>query len=206
LEQLIKKEEELKEKEEFEELEKSNQQEQTKKEILMKTLESKKIEDQRNAEKAMLKQEIEKVQDEVKKKIQERRNALGSELLKMKLRSGLKKNKLNINIKKIRTEMLDDLQRSKKGGNMDACFNPSPSTAEKHRDYCQSNFLLNNQLKTFCDDPDQFCEVCCENEFGPFNPLRETCYKKCNGEISAGTEESGRWVYKLENDYKNKKE
>ncbi len=74
------------------------------------------------------------------------------------------------------------MQKYAKIGSQKSCFNPGPLLAAatpKIEEYCQVNFPDNNGKFMDCKNPDSFCFVCCEAEFGEMHiPDREKCYKE----------------------------
>lgn len=93
-------------------------------------------------------------------------------------------------VTEIRTKMAGILMNDNKVGNVTFC-NPKRPVAEKTT-YCNAQFTNDpDKLRDCMTSSDDFCYVCCENEFGRNKlELRERCYKLCD-DVSEGTDQTG---------------
>jgi|LauGreDrversion4_2_1035121.scaffolds.fasta_scaffold654798_2 hypothetical protein len=77
--------------------------------------------------------------------------------------------------------MAKSLGKATKVGKIENCFVPSEMNLETAYIYCQENFVDDRFRFDECRSPDNFCYVCCENEFGDLHILeRDSCYNKCD--------------------------
>jgi hypothetical protein len=61
--------------------------------------------------------------------------------------------------------------------------------------YCDANFIDNFVKNQQCKDPEDFCYVCCENEYGNmYIKQRDKCYDMCDA-LSKKDLSSGEWKW-----------
>jgi hypothetical protein len=203
LEQLLEKEEKLKEKDEEKELEIQFQAEVKKKEVLMKSIKEKELEEQFNISKENAQNAIEKLKAEAKNSIIKKRNAIKSKIGQMRLKAERRKAAIKSKILSLRSETAQQIQKYSKKGDMNRCFVPIPSAkglpaAHPKADaienrafadqqsqmdvYCTAAYASNVGKYMECKQPESFCFVCCESEFGQMHLSdRERCYnQRCN--------------------------
>ena len=61
--------------------------------------------------------------------------------------------------------------------------------------YCDNNFMDNYAKNQDCKNPDDFCYVCCENEYGNmFINQRDKCYDMCDALAKADLN-NGEWFW-----------
>jgi len=120
--------------------------------------------------KSELKMEIEMKRDQMKRKISEMRK-------KSRRRKALMQSKMN----KIRTQMANDIMMANKEGDIRFCKKGKKDLKERDT-YCNANFIDNFVLNYDCKNDENFCYMCCENEFGSqFYMERNGCYDMCDG-------------------------
>lgn len=182
LEEMLEKEEEQKEKDQEITMQTQLEAEKKKNECLTKTIKEKQIEDQMNLTKANAEDAISKIKDEAKKQIMIKRSQMKKRLETMRKKNKRKLNSMQNDIVNVRIETAGKVQKYAKIGSQKSCFNPGPLQAAatpKIEEYCQVNFPDNNGKFMDCKNPDSFCFVCCEAEFGEMHiPEREKCYKE----------------------------
>ncbi len=182
LEALLQKEEELREKEDEVNLDTQLKQEEKKKDILMKSIKEKELEEQFNISRENAKLAIDKIKEEARKNIVKKRDEIKKKINLMRLKSERKKALIKSRIMSMRSETAQKLQLYAKKGVMEKCFLPNPSKKEDAHNievYCAANFT--NEMTQFleCKVPETFCYTCCEREFGPVQlVLREKCYNE----------------------------
>jgi len=82
---------------------------------------------------------------------------------------------------KVRTEMANDIMMANKEGEIKLCKAGKKDPKAKER-YCNDNFIDNYVLNFDCKNDENFCYLCCENEFGTnFINERNGCYDMCDG-------------------------
>lgn len=203
LEQLLEKEEKLREKDEENLLEKQFQAEVKKKEVLMKSIKEKELEEQFNISKENAIIAIEKLKAEAKNAIIKKRNDIKNRISQMRLKAERRKAAIKSKILSLRSETAQQIQWYSKKGDMNRCFIPNPSAKGLPADhpkahlienksfneqltiidvYCTAAFANNVGKFMECKQPESFCFVCCEGEFGQMHLSdRERCYnQRCN--------------------------
>jgi hypothetical protein len=182
LEEMLEREEEQKEKDQEVLMQQQLESEKKKNECLTKTLKEKQIEDQMNLSKSNAEEAIAKIKEEAKKQIMVKRAEMKKRLETMRKKNKRKLSAMQNDIVTVRMETAQKVQKIAKVGNQKNCFNPSPilpASLPKMEEYCQANFVDNNAKFMDCKNPESFCFVCCESEFGDMHiPEREKCYKE----------------------------
>ena len=129
----------------------------------------------------------------------------------MKKKQKRKTNSLAIKLQTVRNAMASEMGKAYKKGSVQNCINIGNGTedgiggskerVEKRRHYCIANFSENYPMYQACLDGDDFCHMCCDNEFGEFFlNERESCYtQSCNADplpkIEESKDASGRWIW-----------
>ncbi len=190
LEEMLEKEELMKEKEQEQSLAVQIESEKKKNDCLTKTIKEKEIEDQMNMSKANAEDAIQKIKEEAKKQIMVKRASMKKRLEVLRKKNQRKLTTMQNEIVNLRIETAGKVQKYAKTGDQKNCFNPGPLQAAatpKIEEYCQISFPDNNAKFMDCKNPDSFCFVCCESEFGEMHiPEREKCYKEvCETDSSA---------------------
>jgi len=182
LEQLLQKEEEMREKEDEKMLDSQLEQEERKKKILMKSIKEKELEEQFNVSRENAKLAINKIKDEAKNQIIQKRAEIKKRINMMRLKSDRKKASIKSKIMSMRTDTANQLQMYAKKGNKDKCFIPDPNKEEDIHNmevYCVANFPTQMNEFMECKIPESFCYSCCYREFGPMQfMLREKCLQE----------------------------
>ena len=176
LEDLLEKEEESKEDEENQTLEKQIKSEKNKEDCLLKAIKEKEIENQYNIAKTQADRAIEKIAKQTQQQIILQRKNVAQKITEMRQKQRRKKAQLKNEIMSIRTQIAERLQKINKVGNSEKCLATDARTA-----YCTANFPDNYIKFGECTSADSFCYVCCENEFGELHVLdRDNCYNSCD--------------------------
>lgn len=183
LEEMLIKEEEERQRQELEEIKLQIIKEENKKKCMQNAIKEKELESQVILSQEKANSELEKIQKEAKQQIQIKRNMLKEKILKMRQMFNRQKQKYQNQIQIIRTETANDLQKLTKKGNMDLCFlhdKENKDHTDKVEKYCASHFILDNA--SFVDCQQNYCQACCENEFGEAHQVeRRKCLSvKCN--------------------------
>ena len=77
--------------------------------------------------------------------------------------------------------MAEKLGKAAKLGQIEKCFIPSSETQVLAIKYCELNFSTDYEKFKDCKIDENFCYVCCENEFGDLHVVeRDKCYNKCD--------------------------
>jgi hypothetical protein len=184
LEDLLEKEEAAKEDEETRFLETQIEEEKKREECIGKVVHEREIENQMNVAKSRAADAIKHIQKQTQANIARQRQEIKIKIMEMRKRQARKKSALKNEIMHIRTTISNKLHKLNKNGSEDNCKNGI--TSLEIEKYCDTNFADNIVKHTDCKTPENFCYVCCENEFGDFHIAeRDKCYAKCDLSISA---------------------
>jgi len=180
LERLLEKEENEKEETEMKELEKQVENEKKKDECLRKAIKQKELEDQHNLARSETEKKIQKLKEEAKREIIRKRNELRQKILLMRKKQQRKKNLLKAKVLTMRSKMAMDLQKLTREGSKSRCKIKGNESAQINA-YCHANFVDDYYKLVECQQPENFCYMCCENEFGEVHlSKREGCYNMCD--------------------------
>jgi len=196
LERLIKTEEKLKEKERLKNLLNLKAKEEKKQECLERALKAREEESMKGRDSVMAEKEIAKIKEDAKKEVEQERAALRVKLNEYKKKSGRRQMQIEYDINLIRSKMASNLLLANKNGDMLICKNSLPDP-EKISKYCNANFIDNYKKNQDCKDMENFCDICCSNEFGNiYLNKRDECFNLCDESI--GGEMKGDWIWTKE--------
>jgi hypothetical protein len=194
LEELIKKEEQEKVDSTTQELMVKFKYEKHKKKCLKKILKSKEEEDAKNREVKEYSSQIQKLKQDAVSQVQKKRNQLRKKILEIRKKAQRKNRIIEQQIQKIRGSMAEDLMKANKLGDWRICKNARNNT-KLVAQYCNNNFVDNFIRNSDCKSPENFCYVCCENEYGNmYIKKRDKCYSMCD-DLSKKDLASGKWVW-----------
>jgi len=201
LEELIKQEEEEKNRQEEELLRNQIEHEKNKQNCVLKAINEKKRENEYSLKNLEVKQTIEKIKKETADEVSTRRNKLKTLISKIREKSLLKRNILKQELINVRTSTVNEIGKAYKKGSIDNCINAMNSEKTKNN-YCLALYTDDYSLLNYCRHTEDFCNICCNSEFGDMHQiekeqcLSKTCTKKHEEKI--GTNE-GKWVWQEEN-------
>ncbi len=189
LEEMLEKEESQREANEEREMRLQIEAEKKKNDCLSKSIQEKEIENQMNTAKAEAGDTIKKIKEEAKKQIEFKRNIIKQKLETMRKKSKRRLADMQNDIINIRVETAKKVSSFAKDGNEKACY----VTEENNLlEYCAANFT-DAQRFTECNNKDNFCIVCCGNEFGELHvDDRTKCEKGCSNPTPMITEIAGK--------------
>lgn len=179
VENMIEKEEELKQKKledqvntEFEKIKKQ-------KELIQQALQEKKKQADLYANKLLLKKKIKQISEQVKRQVMKIREDLITRIKIKKSDEDRKRQIVQNKINSLKKDISKNLLKASRNGNYEEC-NPERQ-AEEIIDYCSKNYE-NDKLKlNECVSNDKFCYLCCQSEYGDLHlESREVCYTKCD--------------------------
>ena len=143
--------------------------------------------------------------------VTKRRADLKKLIQKMKLKQKRKTNSLAVKLQTVRNSMASDMGKAYKKGSSEICKiigngteegnGGSLEKVEKRKHYCIAQFSENYAMYQTCLDTEDFCHICCDNEFGEFFMNdRETCYlASCDADappkVDQEKDSSGRWIW-----------
>jgi hypothetical protein len=182
--ELLINEENLKEKQEIDELTKKIKSEKAKEEMLMKSIKEKEMESELNLTKSKKEQELENIKEMLKKQIITNRESIKQKILLMRKRNERVKQKLKEELQDSKMKVAEKLSSINKEGDINSCFKPTDSEQDniKIQNYCKINFIESDPQKySDCLKHDNYCYTCCEREFGEILiKKRNQCYDKCD--------------------------
>jgi len=90
-----------------------------------------------------------------------------------------KREAVKVKIASMKKDISQELLKANKKGNFEEC---DPERKNKQIiNYCSVNFRDDGYKQAECIKKDNFCYMCCENEYGDLHlELRDHCYSKCN--------------------------
>lgn len=182
LEERIKLEEEEKVNREKEELQKQIEKEEQKGKALLEAITRKQIENQMNIQVQNEVDEMSKVKETTNEEIMNQRLKLKMSIKQIHERGNLEKEMLKNQLVIVKNQYQSSLADSNKRGSANTCAEGKKSK-EQQEIYCLAKHSNNSDLLIQCKS--DFCNVCCETEFG-INYLdeREICYKQVCSEVN----------------------
>jgi len=212
LEELIKNEEKERELKEEEEMRLKINAEQEKQKCLLKAIKEKQLENQYNIRQKETELTMKNIKKSAAAEVTKRRADLKKLIAKMKQKQKRKTNSLAVKLQSVRNSMAQDMGKAYKRGSTALCQQIGNGTeegnggslekVEKRKHYCTANFSENFAMFSTCNDAEDFCHICCDNEWGEFFMNdRESCYlASCSADApldigDKADDKSGRWIW-----------
>jgi len=203
LEEMIKREEEEREKLEEQEIFQRIDEEKKKNDCLLKAIKEKAIENQFKKKLDSEKKDIQSLEETTRNQVGSRIAILKQKIWEMRLTAKEKRQQLMQQLQEVRLSMADNLHKAYKKGEIHNCefALQDKKTSEA---YCTANFGANPNTYTSClgttSSQRAFCKYCCRNEFGNLLELEQTnCIeqvcKNLKHDPIKSTEDKGVWVY-----------
>merc|ERR1712151_496303 len=178
IEDLIKKEEEERQKKEEMKIRAQIDLEMKKKQCVIKAIKQKKLENEKTAKANEEKKKIEEIKESAKNEVMKRRKNLKAFIEKVRKRSELKRNQLTQKLFEVRTSIASEIGKAYKKGDTNKCIVANNSTKGR-KNYCIANYSEDFSYMYYCQNTEDFCEVCCNNEFGDmYEEDKEKCMKE----------------------------
>lgn len=165
IEEMIKKEEIMKAKQESLELVEVMKHEQAKREKLEQAFRERENEEVRMRQIKEVKKQIMNIQIEANKEVQSKRENLKTKIMEIRNKAERRKRLINQQISMIRGQIAKDLITANKEGNISTCKDAKDSQ-DKLNQYCNDHVVDDYNKNIECRNKDNFCYICCENEFG----------------------------------------
>lgn len=147
-------------------------------------------------QKILMEDKAAEIQKQAVLQVQNSRQSFKQRMERLKRTAERKRKEARKSVTEIRTKMASLLMNDNKLGNYTLC-NPKQTDLQRS-EYCTKNFAQDPDQNRDCNtSPEDFCYVCCENEFGRNRmELRERCYKLCD-DVADGVDTTGKgfWVY-----------
>jgi hypothetical protein len=192
LEELIKREEEERERNEQNDIQSEIECEEKKSKVLMQVIHEKEIEEQFNVQAQKKQKEIEGIKKELSKEVESKRNQLKNYVMLMRRRAERNKAALRNKLIGVRMSLASKMKNAYKDGDSSNCEKGMNDEKFK-KSYCTSNFSEDYFRYPECNGAD-FCLICCETEFGSaVLEKRQKCIDEiCSArkEIKQATEKS----------------
>jgi hypothetical protein len=178
MEDLIKKEEQLKEEANIKSLEEQIEKEEKKEENLKTCIKQKELESETILATQEEAKRIAQIQKEAAQKLLESRDKLKLSLNDMKKKSSQKESKLKAKLMQIRAKIASETTNAYKKGDTEKC-KPGIKSKTDRVAYCDANYSTNYTGYLKCTDETDYCYACCESEFGQmYIDLRKQCVQE----------------------------
>jgi len=172
---------------------------------LIKAIQQRDLEDETNKHKRDAEVVIQTAKLAAAQQVISRRTALKAQIEKMRKDAEMRKKKLGAQLQNVRTQMAQTMGKVYKKGNTANCVSALSSEQDRNN-YCIANFPDDIDASTSCKGTDDFCDYCCNNEFGEMNPDDRTNCKKTacpasllkkdpNAAVVAPEDPTGSWVW-----------
>jgi len=168
--------------------------EKKKRDCLDKALKDREKEDERNRKAKEAENTINAIKAEAAKQVKKKRYDLKKKLELLKKKAKRKRRLLESQLQKVRGQMAKSLMNANRFGDWKLCRD-ARGHKPKIVKYCDANFIDNFVKNQQCKDPEDFCYVCCENEYGNmYIKQRDKCYDMCDA-LSKKDLSSGEWKW-----------
>ena len=168
--------------------------EKKKRDCLDKALKDRELEDERNRKAKEAENTINIIRMEAAKQVSKKRDDLKKRIEEIKKKARRKRRILENQLQKVRGQMAKSLLNANRFGDWKLCKD-SRRTKEKVLKYCDANFMDNFTKNQSCKDPDDFCYICCENEYGNmYIKQRDKCYDMCDA-LARKDLSNGEWKW-----------
>lgn len=194
LEQMIKDEEAQREAREEQDMLIKIEEEKKKTECFMKAIKERELENQYNIRAKETQDEISSIKEAASQQVIIRRTQLKNQILQMRKKAERRKARLAKELLSVRNVMAETMGKASKKGDASRCLN-ALKTQNDRDTYCQASFADDYASFSNCKEADDFCTLCCDNEFGELNVQnRLNCYKTvCPAAAGDG---AGNWVWR----------
>lgn len=161
----------------------------------MKAIKTRAIEQQYIAKNKSADMEIAEIKNRAAKQVEEKRVLLKQKIVGLRKKAEKANNKLAAKLAAMRTEIASKMQNSYKVGTADHCTLIGKSD-HYQQDYCVANFSDDFGKFNDCRDPEEYCNTCCDFEFGEMH-IEERNKCKTDKCTTANVEaaQKGRWVW-----------
>jgi len=139
--------------------------EKKKSECMMKQIQERLLENQWNLKARQTEEEIKNIKKKAGNEISARRSNLKKQIMKMRKNAKRKETSYAQKLQDVRQTMATTMGHVYKKGDPKKCQTAISSDVEK-ANYCQAKYLDDYDGFNSCKDNDDFCNFCCENEFG----------------------------------------
>ncbi len=188
----LEKEERMREEKEDEEMKNEYLCEERKKANLLNIIIQKKSADNKNE--LELKEKLSDIEKDLKLKILLNRKRIMKKINILRLAHERRKDKFRQQIFDVKKTLTQNVMTAEKTGDLNKCKDIMQKNT--FYEYCNLAFSTDPLSHNQCKAKENFCFICCENEFGELHlEERETCFSNCDE-----TSQKGKWKYILEDE------
>lgn len=200
LETLIQKEEEERIEREKREILIKIEEEQKKKQCVLRAIKQRELENQYNINARKAKETIESIKKETAQQVLIKRSKLQEKIKKIRDNAEREKNKLKQQLQTVRYSIAEEIGSHYKKGDMKKCI-MAMENDKRRNDYCVASFSDDFNDLSYCRKTTEFCTFCCDNEISEmYLPERQDCYAKVCVILPVPAEENtGKWVWHEKN-------
>lgn len=161
----------------------------------MKAIKSRAIEQQYISKNKAAELAIQDIKVKAAKQVDEKRNLLKEKISAMRKKAEKSKSRLQQKLSMMKTEMASKLQNAYKVGDPNHC-SLIGKPDEYQKNYCVANFADNFGKFNDCKDPEEFCNTCCDFEYGEMHvdEINKCKTDKCT-QANVEVAQKGRWVW-----------
>jgi hypothetical protein len=161
----------------------------------MHAIKERELENQYQMKTKETEKEVENIKKQAMEEVIAKRNRLKDKITEMRKKSQRKSAKLKQQLMTMRMSMAKEMTDVYKSGDSKLCLN-AMADDQSRINYCTANF---NDIIKFgqCKENDDFCTICCENEFGEMHmDKRNKCIKEiCEVQANKKEEVQGSWIW-----------
>ena len=191
LEELIRQEAEEKNKAEEILLKKQIEEEKRKQSCVAKAIKEKELENQMQEKQKEISETIKSIKTEAAAQVLRKRNHLKELINQINKKAELNRNKLRQQLQQVRMSIASDLGKAYKKGDLSKCMRAN-NNPKLRNDYCIATFSDDFAQMNYCREADDFCETCCQAEFGEMmSDSKGECLKKVCSKKSENSNTSG---------------
>jgi len=174
---------------------------QNKQECIQKAIKRKSRQIDKKRHEISVSKKIEAMKEETKTEVITKRTNEKLRLTNMQKEGERRRRKIQQQIDTVRQTMINDMVKNEKEGDAKLC-NPSQPD-QKKIEYCDKHYDEDVDYNKACKEPNNFCVMCCNSEFGDMHVEKKTeCKSQCEDEKKDGdspvkpkNEIEGNWVW-----------
>jgi hypothetical protein len=168
--------------------------EKKKRDCLDKALKERELEDERNRKSKEAENTINMIKLDAAKQVVKKRDNLKKRIALIKKKAGRRRRILEQQLQKVRGQMAKSLIGANRYGDWKIC-SAARTVKNKVVKYCDANFIDDFVKNRQCKDQEDFCYICCENEYGNmYIKSRDKCYDMCDA-MSKKDLSNGEWQW-----------
>jgi hypothetical protein len=178
IEEMIKQEADERNKNEEMKLKLMIESEKKKQNCVAKAIKEKELENQLQEKAKEINDTVAAIKSEAAAQVLIKRRNLKKMIDQLNKKAELRRNKLKQELMSVRMSIASQLGNAYRKGDVSRCMR-GVSDPKAKRDYCIADFKDDYAQFNYCNDSEDFCETCCQHEFGDMlNQEKENCLKK----------------------------